>query len=134
MRYLLDYPKLISVPIENNAKEIFELFDIYLKIGREGVISIFKSFPYLFCLQAVKVQKFLGLFKMYKFKDDEVIKVLTQCGSVMGMRVNTMFGLFDNLNKLYGIEASQVKQIIMAYPEFIYQNKSHLLFKKLELI
>ena len=43
-------------------------------------------------------------------------------------------GLFDLLKKQHKIKASEVVEIIDAYPEFVLQNKKDLLRRKIDLI
>jgi len=48
--------------------------------------------------------------------------------------VSSFTGLFDLLKKQHKIKASDVVEIIDAYPEFVLQNKKDLLRRKIELI
>jgi len=45
-----------------------------------------------------------------------------------------MLGLFDYLREFHHIKAQEVVDIIVQYPDFIYQNKKDLLRRKVELI
>lgn len=54
MQYLLEYPRLISFNIEKQMKEIFYLFNLYHGISEKETMEIFRSFPYLFCVDLDK--------------------------------------------------------------------------------
>lgn len=77
MKALIDCPKLISVNLEKLMKDIFFMFNLYYKISEEEVIDIFRAFPYLFCLEGAKIQKFLGQFKKYKMSKELVLKLVS---------------------------------------------------------
>ena len=55
MRALLECPKLISMKLESQMKEIFFQFGLYHKISEKEVMGIFKEFPYLFCCEPRKI-------------------------------------------------------------------------------
>ena len=48
--------------------------------------------------------------------------------------MSAFVGLFDLLKKQHNIKASDVVEIIDAYPEFALQNKKDLMRRKIELI
>lgn len=48
--------------------------------------------------------------------------------------MSSFVGLFDLLKKQHKIKASEVVEIIEAYPEFVLQNKKDLLRRKIDLI
>ena len=52
----------------------------------------------------------------------------------MASRVSNFVGLFDLLKSNYKIKASDVVEMIDAFPEFILQNRKDLIRKKIELI
>lgn len=76
MRALLESPKLVSKNLDKQMKEIFFLFNLYHGITEKEVMEIFLSFPYLFCCETKKIQKFMGEFKKYRFTKDQVIKLV----------------------------------------------------------
>ena len=77
MRALLECPKLISMDIEHQMKEIFFLFNLYHGITEKEVMSIFVEFPYLFCCDALKVQKFMAEFRKYRFSKEQIIRLVS---------------------------------------------------------
>lgn len=76
MKALLDCPKLISVDLEEQVKEITFLMNLYNGLDEKDVMSIFVTFPYLFCCEVDKIRRFMGEFKKYRFKREEIVKVL----------------------------------------------------------
>ena len=58
-------------------KEVFYLFDLYHKITPEEVMSVFRSFPYLFCCDTVKMRLFLGQFRKYKFTKEQILHIVS---------------------------------------------------------
>ena len=112
MRQLLECPKLISVNLEEQMKEIFFLMNLYNGLSEEDVLSIFQRFPYLFCCEIDKVRRFMGEFKKYRFTKFEIVKVLQQSGGILASKVGTMIALFDYLRVHHDIKASDVKDII----------------------
>jgi hypothetical protein len=52
----------------------------------------------------------------------------------LASKITNFVGLFDYLRTQYGLKASDVVEIMDAYPEFAYQNKKSLMQKKLSLI
>ena len=55
IQLLVDCPKLISMDLENQIKEICFLFNLYHKITEKEVFEIFSHFPYLFCCEPDKI-------------------------------------------------------------------------------
>ena len=47
---LKESPKLISVDLETQLKEIVFLFELYHNISKKDTLKIFREFPYLLCL------------------------------------------------------------------------------------
>jgi len=66
MKFLFECPKLVSVDLAHQIKEILFLFDLYHKMTEEQVFEIFRTFPYVFCVDTYKIKQFLGQFKKYK--------------------------------------------------------------------
>jgi hypothetical protein len=110
------------------------LFNLYHQVSQAEVNDIFRSFPYLYLCEINKVQKFMGEFRKYRFTKEQVIKVSKESSGLLASRVSNMVGLFDLLRKDLGIKATDVVQIIDAYPEFVLQNRKDLLRKKVALI
>jgi len=52
----MEIPKLVSHDLEFHMREQFLYFNLYYRMNQEEVISVFKSFPYLFCLAPEKVR------------------------------------------------------------------------------
>lgn len=61
----------------------------------------------------------MGEFRKYRFTKEQVIKVSKNSGGILASRVSNMVGLFDLLKRNYNIKASDVVDIIDAFPEFI---------------
>ena len=76
IKALIECPKLIQKNLEKQMKEIFFLFNLYHGIKEQEVIDIFRSFPYLFCCELSKFQKFMGEFKKYRFQKETIIKIV----------------------------------------------------------
>ena len=70
MQALLNIPKLISMNLDKQMKEIIFLFNLYHRFTTEEVMHIFKKFPYLFCCDQEKVQRYMAEFRKYKFTKD----------------------------------------------------------------
>lgn len=71
MKALLESPKLISKHhLDKQIKEMQFIFRLYHGINEQEVNEIFKSFPYLYCCEPVKVQKFMGEFRKYRMTKD----------------------------------------------------------------
>ena len=97
-------------------------------------MEIFKHFPYLFCCEYLKMQRFFSEFKKYKFSKDQVIKLCKESGGILASRVSNFIGLFDYLRVFHKIQAKEVVQMIDQCPQFVYLNKKSLLKRKVELI
>ena len=63
---LKEAPRLISIDMEAQLKEIVFLFELYHNISKKDTIKIFKSFPYLLCVPPRKIQRFLAEFRKYR--------------------------------------------------------------------
>jgi hypothetical protein len=57
-------------------KEVFFYFNLYHGITEREVIEIFRSFPYLFCCDLTKMQRFMGEFRKYKMSKEQIIKMV----------------------------------------------------------
>lgn len=77
MKYLLEYPRLISFDLEKQMKETFFLFNLYHGINEKEVMDIFRAFPYLFCCDLDKIQRYMGEFRKYKFSKELIIKLVS---------------------------------------------------------
>ena len=69
MYSLIECPKLISLPLDKQIKDIVFLFELYHNISQEETIQIFKAFPYTLCLSPRKIQRFLGEFRKYRMNN-----------------------------------------------------------------
>lgn len=125
---------MISLDLDKKVKEILFIFNLYHKITEKDVIDIFRSFPYLFCCEPIKIQRFMGEFRKYRFSKDQIINLLKVSGGILASKVSNLIGLFDYLRTLHKIKASEVVEILNLYPEFVYQNKKDLLRRKVELL
>jgi len=67
MKYVFEVPILLTTDVPVKSREIEEMFYLYHKIEAEEVTEVFKAFPYLYCCPTVKIQKFMGEFKKYRF-------------------------------------------------------------------
>jgi hypothetical protein len=61
----------------------------------------------------------LGEFRKYRFTKEQVIRVSKDSGGILASKVSNFVGLFDLLKKNHNIKASDVVEIIDAYPEFV---------------
>lgn len=77
IKHTFECPKLFSVNLGKQMQEIFALFKLYNKIEEPVVMTMFKSFPYLFCCDTIKTRKFLAEFKKYKMTEDQIVKVVS---------------------------------------------------------
>ena len=124
MKALLDCPKLISKKeLGKKIKEIQFIFRLYHQINEQEVNNIFRSFPYLYCCEHNKLQKFMAEFKKYRFTKEQIIKVCSQAGGILASKITNFVGLFDFLRVNHQIKAKDVVEIIDNFPEFVYQNK-----------
>ena len=130
---LKEAPRLISIDMETQLKEIVFLFELYHNISKKDTIKIFKSFPYLLCVPPRKIQRFLAEFRKYRMTPQQIIKVCSESGGLLASRISNFIGLFDQL-RVYGVKASEVVNIIHMLPEFALQNRKDLIKRKLELI
>ena len=81
-------------------KEIFFLFNLYHKISERDIIDqIFVKFPYLFCCDIDKIQRYMGEFRKYRFTREQVIKVCANAGGILASKITNFTGLFDYLKK-----------------------------------
>lgn len=120
MRALLEVPKLISKKdLSKQIKEIQFLFNLYHQISEKEVNDIFRAFPYLYLCEINKVQKFMGEFRKYRMTKDQIVRVCSESGGLLASRVSNFVGLFDLLRLNHGIKASEVVEIIDAFPEFV---------------
>lgn len=78
MRILLECPKLISrKDLEHQIKEIQFSFRLYHGITEQEVTEIFRSFPYLYCCELQKIQRFMGEFRKYRFTKEQILKLVS---------------------------------------------------------
>jgi hypothetical protein len=135
MKALLDCPKLISKKeLSKKIKEIQFIFRLYHQINETEVNDIFRNFPYLYCCEHNKLQKFMGEFRKYRFTKEQIIKVCSQAGGILASKVSNFVGLFDTLRLNHQIKAKDIVELIDNFPEFAYQNKRDLIRRKIELI
>jgi hypothetical protein len=78
-------------------KEIIFLMNLYMGFTEKEILSIFRSFPYLFCCEPEKVRRFMGEFKKYRFTKTQLSKILKESGGILASKVGTFLGLFDYL-------------------------------------
>lgn len=76
----------------------------------------------------------MGEFRKYRLTKEQVIRVSKDSGGILASKVSNFVGLFDLLKKNHNIKASDVVEIIDAYPEFVLQNRKDLIRKKIDLI
>lgn len=145
MKVLLECPKLVSKNLDKQMKEIFFLFHLYHGITEPQVMQIFRSFPYLFCCELNKIQRFMGEFKKYKMTNEQIINLvkfnqltnLIQCshsGGILGSKVSNFVGLFDYFRLEHKIKANELVEILDHFPQMVLQNKKDLIRKKVEII
>jgi hypothetical protein len=78
MKALLEAPKLISKKdLEHQVKEIQFLFRLYHGVNEQEVTDIFRSFPYLYCCDTQKIQKFMGEFRKYRLTKEQIINLVS---------------------------------------------------------
>lgn len=109
------------------------MFNLYNGFDKEDTAKIFRKFPYVAATDHRKVTLFCGEFKKYKMDKEQIIKLCTKSGGLLGSSVSNFRGVFDSLRQ-YGLDASEVKQILDVLPEFVMQNRMDMLGKKLRII
>jgi len=89
MKLIFECPKLLSIKLDKSMEELFYIFDLYHKIEKETVINdIFKNFPYLFCCDPVKIQKFMGQFRKYRLTKEQIINLSANSGGLLATKVS----------------------------------------------
>ena len=135
MKALLECPKLISKKdLSKQIKEIQFLFRLYHGITEQEVNTIFRNFPYLYCCEINKIQKFMGEFRKYRMTKEQILNLCQHSGGILASKVSNFVGLFDLLKQQHKIKGEEVVEILDAFPEFVFQNKKDLLRKKIDLI
>ena len=81
MKLIFDVPVLLSEDVPAKAKEIEELFYVYHGITADEVTQIFLSFPYLYCCQTFKIQRWMAEFRKYRFTKEQIINLVSQSAS-----------------------------------------------------
>ena len=132
-KLLFECPRIISMNLEKQFKEFFFLFELYNKMPKEDVITIFRSFPHMICTPIRKMTLFNGQFKKYKMTRNQIMNVCINSGGLLGSSVSNFKGIFDTL-KVQGIKASEVLDIMDDYPKFALQNRQNMLLKKISFI
>ena len=113
MELLFSTPKLISIKnLDAQIQEVFFLFQLYHNINKDKTLHIFKQFPYLFCLQPRKLERFLSEFRKYRFSKRQIINTCAKSGGLLACKINNFVGLFDTLRTNLGMKASDVVKII----------------------
>ena len=79
MQALLEIPKLISMDIDKQIKDITFLFNLYHGFSIQEVMDIFKQFPYLLCCDADKIQRYMAEFRKYQFTKEQIYRLVIQC-------------------------------------------------------
>lgn len=110
------------------------LFDLYHRIEKSKVMEIFESFPYLFCCETSKMQRFLGEFRKYKMTNDQIMNLCKNSNGLLAVRTKNFQGFFDFIKLKFKIPAKELLKILDHYPQMILQNRRDLIQKKYKLI
>jgi len=127
MKLIFECPKLLSVNLELAIEETLYLFDLYHKMGQQEIMELFRSFPYLFCCDRIKMRYFLAEFRKYRFSNEQILHICKNSNGLLASKVSNFRGFFDYLKIQHGIKASKVIEILDTYPEFVMQNRRDLL-------
>lgn len=77
MKLVFEIPILLNTDIAVKSKEIEELFRVYHEITPAEVTNIFLDFPYLYCCQTVKIQRFMAEFRKYRFSKEQILDLVS---------------------------------------------------------
>ena len=113
--YLLECPRLGLVDIRYKMREVFLLMDLYYEFSKEEVVEIFRKFPYLFCVNIYKLEKFLGLFKRYTYTKSELFDMLRVTGPILAFKTSALTGLFNFCRGLLKMKAKELKELMKRY-------------------
>jgi hypothetical protein len=145
---ILRYPKYMNVTRE----EIDMRIKIYTEIGiakeeltRDEINEIFRANPFYLLCPLKNYRLHMSAFYNFRFTKEETIRMLKEAGGVLGMKKTSIKGLFDVgkfcyvkcvfiVKRLLNIKASDFKELICMYPEFIYQHRKHILVEKIKII
>jgi hypothetical protein len=134
MDFLLKCPKLLSIDLEANLKEIIFMFELYHQMSELETLKIFRAFPFLACSNERKLQRYLGEFRKYKLTPKQISNYCINSGGLLGSQVENFVGLFTTMRKTVGCSAREVIAILDVLPEFALQNRKDMLKKKYQLI
>jgi len=132
--YLLEIPKLISKDLKANIKGINFYFYLYFRFKEDIVVSMFKEFPYIFCLNPEKILEHIKELKKYEFNDEETLHIIKKSGGLLASSTGTLSGIFDELTTKHNFSNEEIKTILWHYPEFVFQRKDNMLSQKVTLI
>jgi hypothetical protein len=127
---LLRYPRFL-----NTRQEVIEeRLQFYKDLGlcgeamsQEEINDIFKENPFYILCPQLHFPRIMSEFKKYKFTKEEAIFMIKKAPGILSFSGGSMKNLFDLLKHLLKVKASDFKEIILRYPEIIYQaNRNHM--------
>ena len=134
---LLRYPRFIR----SDQDEIEERIKFYQDIGmnkksisREEIIDIFKAQPFYFLCPKGNYPQFINDFRQHGFSKDETIQILKDCIGILGVQRNTIRTVFNYACGIFQVTQDEFKQVVLAYPEYLLQNRRHILLDKSSIV
>lgn len=85
------------------------------------------------CVDTRKLTLFCGEFKKHKMKPEQIIRLCTKSGGLLGTSITNFRGVFDTLRG-FGLTASDTKHILDVLPEFSLLNRRDLLRQKISMV
>lgn len=105
---------------------------IFIKLGfkKTDIDKIISSYPVNHLTNEtliVKINELYEFLLLQKYKKYEIIKIITQCPSVLGYDIETVNEKFDNLFKIFGSDEKNVKRIVKNFPKIISYDKNKII-------
>eukprot|EP00344_Euplotes_crassus_P000969 CAMPEP_0197005804 /NCGR_PEP_ID=MMETSP1380-20130617/31376_1 /TAXON_ID=5936 /ORGANISM="Euplotes crassus, Strain CT5" /LENGTH=359 /DNA_ID=CAMNT_0042425077 /DNA_START=38 /DNA_END=1114 /DNA_ORIENTATION=+ len=134
---LLRFPRYMNI----DTKQIDERIAYYTEVGisnreitTEEISEIFRANPfYLICPQE-NYQRFINEFNHYRFSKEETIRMFKEQPGIFGLKKGNIRALFETPKVLLGVKASDMKEIILRYPEFILQGRKNIIVEKIKIV
>ena len=103
--------------LTKKCPQVFELFQIYHQFEEKEVVEMFKKFPYLYCVELVKLRQFLGEFRKYRMDKRLITKLITQSGGLLATKPGSFRAYYAFCKDQFDMKATEASKILDFFPE-----------------
>lgn len=103
-------------------------------LTEEQVNSFIKTFPFVLTFSPTRVEEMIEQLMGLRLTDDELVRVLTYGGAILGEPVQRFKGIKEFFTEIIKLKKNDFRRLIVACPQFLMANKEGRLGKKLSMI